>query len=242
MSTAVITAHMDVVAAERQARLDDPALGLRVLALKTYQQARFARTHADLLVHAQFGPAARFFLEDLYGPHDHEDRDAQFARIVPAISRLFPDEVVQTVEELSELHALSEQLDTAMAQWLPDTPWDAPQYVEAWQAVGQPSLRKHQLQLVLGLGQRLGVLTRKRLLRQALRLMHGPARAAGLGELQQFLERGFDTFAAMKDANTFLNVVQRREGMLMARLFEPDAVAVATARGVGVDDPIGQLP
>ncbi len=60
--------------------------------------------------------AARFFLDDLYGPEDFTRRDEQFARVVPGLVRLFPQEIVGTVISLGELHALSEQFDTAMAR------------------------------------------------------------------------------------------------------------------------------
>lgn len=239
---ATILAHLDAVAAERDARRNDAALGRRVLALKAYQQARFGRTHADMLAHPRYGPAARFFLEDLYGPADFADRDAQFARVVPAITRLFPTEIAQTVNALGELHALSEQLDTRMASHLPDTSWDRVAYLRAWQAMGQREARQHQLDLVLTLGRRLDHFTRSRLLRQTLRMMRGPARAAGLAALQTFLERGFDTFAAMKGAEPFLDAVQHREQAVIQRFFEPDAVALATAGRLDIGDPIGQLP
>ena len=48
-----ILAHLDAVAAERNARRNDATLGRRVQQLKAYQQARFARTHADSLAHAR---------------------------------------------------------------------------------------------------------------------------------------------------------------------------------------------
>lgn len=241
-SAATILAHLDAVAQERQSRLADAALGERVTALKTYQQARFSNTHADLLADATLGPAARFFLDDLYGPHDFADRDAQFARIVPAITRLFPGEIVDTVEALGELHALSERLDTLMASRLPAGRLSAPRYLQAWQAVGRPEARQHQLDLVLQLGRRLKGYTRNRWLRQTLRLMRSPARAAGLGALQAFLERGFDTFAGMADAGAFLRLVQSRENSAIQRFFDADAVAVATEGSASLHDPIGQLP
>lgn len=230
------------VEAERQARLHDPALARRVLALKRYQQARFARTHADLLADARFGPAARFFLEDLYGPQDFAERDAQFARIVPALVRMFPQEIVQTVQSLVELHALTESLDGRMAVALSTAEPDRISYVQAWQQVGSRTDRELQLAEVLSLGQQLDHYTRRPLLRQSLKLMRGPARTAGLGALQQFLERGFDTFGAMRGAQDFLDRVQQREQALMVRLFEPDAVASATRRVQGVTEVIGQLP
>jgi hypothetical protein len=239
---ATILAHLRAVAAERDARAADAALGRRVLVLKTYQHARFTRSHAAMLAHARYGPAAGFFLEDLYGPRDFADRDAQFARIVPAITRMFPHEVVQTVVALAELHALSEQLDSQMATHLPDATWGRADYLQAWQAVGRIDARLHQLDLVLDLGRQLDHFTRKRLLRQTLRVMRGPARAAGLAALQDFLERGFDTFAAMNGAEPFLEEVRILERATIERFFAPDAVAVATGTTLEFGDPIGQLP
>jgi hypothetical protein len=49
--------------------------------------------------------------------------------------------------------------------------------------------------------------------------MRGPASAAGLGILQAFLERGFDTFRDMRGAQEFLATVTLRERELAARLF-----------------------
>src|SRR5687768_10923895 len=110
--------HLRIVEAERARRAADPSLGERVRALKSYQQARFANTYADLLQTERYARATRFFLEELYGPHDFAQRDDQFARIVPALVRLFPDEMVDTVAVLGALHALSETLDTQTAQQL----------------------------------------------------------------------------------------------------------------------------
>ena len=42
----------------------------------------------------------------------------------------------------------------------------------------------------------------------------GPARAAGLGALQSFLESGFDTFRAMHGAREFLAQIETRERSL----------------------------
>ena len=237
-----ILAALAQVAAERQVRLADAELSRRVVALKAYQQRRFAHTHADTLAHPRHGPAARFFLDELYGPQDFTERDAQFARIVPATVRLFPQEIVVTVDALARLHALSEQLDTAMARQLADSPLDAAGYVLAWQATGQPDRRLQQLMLVLDLGQRLDRYTSQRWMRQSLKLMRTPARAAGLAALQAFLERGFDTFAGMRGAAAFLAEVQRREQSLIDWLFSAQALA-AVLRGIThVPDATGQLP
>jgi hypothetical protein len=239
---ASILAHLRQVEAERSARAADPDWAARVVALKAYQHARFARTHADLLADPRHSAAARFFLDDLYGPQDFAERDAQFARIVPALVRLFPAEVVATVDSLAALHALSESLDSRMARLLPAPSVDAEAYRHAWQATGRRADRERQIELVLGLGRQLEHYTRNRLLGASLHLMRGPARAAGLGSLQAFLERGFDTFAGLNrnpgGAGEFMQRIESREKALMQALFEADAVAGAT----DLPQALGQLP
>jgi hypothetical protein len=178
--------------------------------------------YADLMASPRYRDAARFFLDDLYGPFDFAQRDRQFARVVPGLVRLFPHEVVQTVCALGELHALSEQFDTAMAEAIGDGELDGAAYGRAWRAVGRPEQRGRQIDLILTLGEALERYTRNALLRHSLRLMRGPAHAAGLGALQAFLERGFDTFRAMRGAGEFLRLVEERERALAARLFAGD--------------------
>jgi hypothetical protein len=239
---ASILAHLQQVEAERAARAADPDWSGRVAALKAYQHARFARTHADLLADRRHAAAAGFFLDDLYGPQDFADRDAQFARIVPALVRLFPAEVVATVDSLAALHALSESLDSQMARSLPGPAIDSSIYQRAWQATGRRADRRRQIELVVILGQQLEHYTRNRWLGRSLRLMRGPARAAGLGSLQAFLERGFDTFADLNrhagGTAEFMNRIETREFELMNALFDTEAVAGATTR----PGPLGQLP
>jgi hypothetical protein len=238
-----ILASLQAVAAQRALRKQDPELRRYVQAMKAYQHGRFMATYADLLAHPRYGGAALFFLEDLYGPGDFTSRDDQFARIVPGLVRMFPRDIIGTVQSLGQLHALSEELDTAMG-----TAWrrmvlaeglidgnggdlvvDGARYAQCWRSVAGPQDRERQISLMLAVGEALEGYTRNPLLRTSLRLMRGPAQAAGLGALQAFLERGFDTFRAMGGAREFLAVIASRERALAAALFGgADAPAVAT--------------
>lgn len=239
-NTTSILSQLDIVTRERALRASEPALLASVVAVKAYQQRRFAMTYADLLHSVRYAGAARFFLDELYGPRDFSERDAQFARVVPALVRLFPQEIVETVDTLARLHALSETLDTAMARQLLGTAIDRPGYVSAWRAVGDRPGREMQIALTVAIGRDLDRLTRKPLLRTSLHLMRGPARAAGLPALQQFLELGFDTFKAMGGAEGFLAIVGDRERALARALFD----APESEAGVPVLDGalLGQLP
>lgn len=222
--------ELRAVDAERARRAADPELGACVQALKAYQQRRFARTYADLLASPRYAAATRFFLNELYGPGDYRQRDAQFARVIPTLTRLFPADVVDTVARLARLHALSERLDTHMAEHLMSPELTAREYAIAWRACGEPASRQQQIELTMAVGESLDRLTRKPLLRQSLKLMRGPAQMAGLGTLQNFLECGFDTFRAMGGATDFLSTVRQREEALAHGLFQGGAEA------------LGQLP
>ena len=236
-----ILQSLSAVDVERRKRAASPGMADIVAALKTYQQQRFARTHAALLAHPRYGRAANFFLNELYGPQDFTQRDAQFSRIVPALVRLFPADTVGTVESLAAVHALSERLDTAMAMHLAGAAPERASYVRAWQATGEPAARARQIELVMSVGQALDRHTRSFVLRASLKAMRGPARAAGMGALQTFLEAGFDAFGAMGGAKEFLAIIQARETALAKRLFDPVAVAAATAP-LAPDDVLAQLP
>lgn len=231
MSTtaAKIIAHLKTVDGERARRADVTGLNAGVIALKAYQQRRFSHTYADLLQSPRYGAASRFFLNELYGPSDFTQRDAQFARVVPALVRLFPSEIVDTVATLAELHALSETLDTAMARQLDGKSIQAISYVRAWQATGRVDGRQAQISLTLDVAARLDRFTGRGLVRNSLRLMRGPARAAGLSELQQFLESGFDTFRKMNGAGDFVALVEVREHALASALFEAELAAPGSA-------------
>jgi hypothetical protein len=218
-ANASILKDLAAVNAERQARVGDAGFAARVEAVKRYQQRRFELTYADLLAHPRYAGAANFFLNELYGPSDFTQRDAQFARIVPALVRLFPTEVVGTVQALAALHALSEQLDSRMGKAVTDADIDARQYAQAWQRCGDAPGRERQIALLEQVGHALDALTRNPLLRHSLRLMRGPARAAGMSALHTFLEAGFDTFRGMRGADEFLGLIGSRERALAASLF-----------------------
>ncbi|HNT40082.1 MAG TPA: hypothetical protein PKO45_13280 [Rubrivivax sp.] len=215
-----ILGWLATVEAEHARRRQDPALEARVLALKRYQQRRLEWTYRDLLASTRYAEAARFFLVDLYGPVDFRQRDREFARIVPKIEALFPQQTVATVWQLARLHALSEELDSAMANALDTLPIDPGVYASAWRRVGRENDRKRQLELVIQIGAALERMTRHAWLVNTLKWMRGPARAAGLSELQAFLERGLGSFRSMRGATEFLKVIEARESELMNGLFQ----------------------
>lgn len=211
------------VAASRAAAQAAPGLTARMHAIKQWQQTRLANTYADLAAQPRYAKASAFFFNEIYGPGDFTQRDTQFERIVPTMVRLFPQDTVATVALLVRLHALAEGLDLAMAQTLSSPQVDETIYAQAWRAVDRPAEREQQIVLLEQIGQALDRLTNNFMLRQGVRLMRGAAVAAGLGDLQSFLERGFDAFRAMGGADEFLATVAARERAQAQRLFAASA-------------------
>jgi hypothetical protein len=213
-----------------------PGLQAGVGTVKRIQARRFAGTYADLLADPRYASATRFFLDELYSDKDYAERDAQFSRIAGALERLFPQHVVTTAVELANLHALTEQLDHDMAvRWQQSASSgeeEVIRYSEAWRGVGRREDRLAQLQVVVDIGRELERLTRMPGLRLALRMMRGPASAAGMGSLQTFLEAGFDTFAQMarqrNGVDVFLATIRSRELAVIELLFDSDLVACGT--------------
>jgi hypothetical protein len=233
----IIRRSVAQVAALRKATADNPQLLLATKAIKIFQSRRFAGTYSDLLSSDVFSGAARFFLEELYSDRDFSSRDAQFARIAPAIETFFPKQVVSTAVALAELHALTEDLDHEMASnWAKLSPHgynDSERYVRCWQIVGRSNDRAKQLSEVLQVGAELERLTKKPGLRTLLRMMRRPAEVAGLGNLQLFLESGFDTFADFSSkkshANEFLATINDRESNWLQMLFSGETEASTNA-------------
>ena len=82
--------------------------------LRQWQADRLGRTHRDLLESDRYGPAAKFFLADLYGPGDSARRDADVIRVMPTAEKLLPESGIKVLAQAIELDALSEELDYLM--------------------------------------------------------------------------------------------------------------------------------
>jgi len=202
-------------------RLDgDAALRRRMQALATYQSARLARTYGDLQRTERYQPAVGFFLSDLYGPQDLSERDAQVLRALDKLKRFLPGNALLALARAFELHVMSIELDADTAAALPgDAVPDERRYADAYRAAGRAGDRARQIELIGDIGALLDGLAHRPEVGLAIRLARGPAHAAGFGQLQDFLERGFDAFRTMDGAQEFLAAIDGRERALMERLF-----------------------
>lgn len=215
-STEAMNRHLQQLKALRGADRSTP---LRLLELKRWQSARLAASYADAAGEPRFRAATGFFLDDLYGPKDFSARDQEMMRIVPVMARILPASAIETAALAIELEALSEDLDRRLARALSAGPITEATYADAYRSSSTRGERERQVELIGEVGRRLDALVKKPLVFGTLKLMRRPARLAGLADLQDFLERGFDAFRAMRGAEPFIELVRERETAILNRLF-----------------------
>ena len=160
-------------------------------------------------------------MSDIYGPKDLNRHEKAVRRIMPLMLAVLPVAGLETVADAFELNALSESLDAAMLVALGDKVFQMTDadYSAAYRAVDRYSDRERQIELILQLGRSLDRLTKKPLIGTTLTMMRGPAAAAGLLDLQEFLERGYTAFKKMKGAEEFLGKIVSRERALLEETF-----------------------
>lgn len=191
-------------------------------ALRAFQAQRLEASFADVLADPEMHAAARFFLSDLYADRDFSARDRDIDRIMPVMVHLLPESLLRAARDAIELHVLSHVLDLRVARAMDAMRirrLDAERYGEAYRAAGLPLLRQRQIKQVLSVGHSLDAAVQRHGVRRILRASRFPARAAGLSELQGFLERGFDAFAKLDGADPFLKRIARGEAEISRRLF-----------------------
>ena len=193
--------------------------------LQRWQQRRLSCSFDDFERQEGFRPAVEFFLSEIYGGQDFRSRDQDISKVMPVMVRFLPDRALHTMSEAFELQAISLEFDMDMAAWMAAQEidqLDMVRYGEVYRACSDRGGRERQILLIRTLGYDLDSLVRKPFVNSLVRLLRGPAHAAGFGELQEFLESGLESFRALEDAAYFVESIYEREWAAMQRLFAGD--------------------
>ena len=192
-------------------------------ALQAWQRTRLRNSYTDLLIKQKFRAAGRFFLDELYGGEDFIRRDQDVDRVYPVMSRLLPADMLQTLANAMALQVISIDFDIRMTRRLvsmaiPASAIDQKLYGDCYRAVGRHRDRQRQIELILDLGHDLNRIVQRPIVVALIKLMHGPAHAAGFGALQNFLESGLKAFKLLGDGTKFIDTIAAREAEFARRL------------------------
>ena len=208
------------------AKFDDPGFPLAELGvLQAWQRRRLADSFEDFFEQERYIAAGKFFLTELYGGLHFRERDQEMERVLPVMIRMLRDDMLLALAEAFELQSLSLDLDIDMMQALQQSGWNelnTDRYGAVYRTCGRASDRKRQIELIKHLGLELNELVHHRLVLLLIRTLRGPARAAGFGLLQSFLEQGLFAFRVMGDGTEFVETVWSREIVVMHKLLAGD--------------------
>jgi hypothetical protein len=212
---------------EEQPPIQTKSLDPQMAMLRAWQSKRLERTHADLLTSPRYGPASRFFIEEIYAARDFSQRDQDIEYLYEMMSRILPDILLGLVRNAAEINDLTNGLDEALLKVLVKELGVTDQiteglYAQAYRICDNYDQRLYQIELLIKIGRQVDISTRLPLVGTALRLARVPARQAGWGDLYDFLNDGFKAFKHMHGAGEFLKTVQERETRILNRIFAND--------------------
>ena len=190
--------------------------------LQKWQRQRLAESYSDLIRQESYRPACEFFLEELYAGLDFLKRDQEVAKVMPVMEKFLPGKVLLIMAGAFELQALSLEFDLEMAERLDSSgvvDLDIASYGVIYRSCGNRPLRERQILLIRDLGNELAKLVHKPLVVRLIRMMRGPAYAAGFEKLQAFLESGVLSFRKLEDPDYFIDAIYNREWLSMQELF-----------------------
>ena len=190
--------------------------------LQQWQRHRLTESFSDLMALDSYRPACDFFLAELYGGLDFLERDQDMEKVMHVMVRFLPNKTLLSLAGAFELQAVSLEFDMEMAEIMDSsniTSLEVAAYTSVYRRCGQRSKREIQILLIQRLGQDLARLMNKPLVAALVRLLRGPAHAAGFGKLQEFLETGLSAFRELEDPDYFIDTIYQREWLTMQKLF-----------------------
>lgn len=192
--------------------------------LQTWQTQRLLTTHDDLWQSKRFKPAMQFFIDELYGPKDFSQRDAELSRVVPKMAKILPDKALISLEAALKLNSLSLELDLTLLAKLGQQTLDRDSYFESYRASNNQAKRKDQIQLLENLGLDLAQVVKISGISAILMLSRKPAKVAGVQSLHEFLEKGFKSFKKLGKVHDFIDPIIYRERQMMNDLFSATGI------------------
>lgn len=185
----------------------------------------------DMQARPDQAAAVAFIISDLAGV-EISQRDQEFAKVVPMMVRLLPKNVLASAAAAMRLNASVLENNLAICQSI-----DAAhllsgkvrerEYAEACRCVTSYEECMELVGLTAQLGHELQHAIEIPMIGVTLKAMRGPARLAGIGALQSFLETGFRTFAALENVDQFLSEIEQRMDRIFRRIYRGPITALA---------------
>ena len=199
------------------------------LKIRQWQTQRLAKTYEDFAKMKRYKKATEFFETDLYGAEDFSQRDADVERVYPIMEKMLSDQAVESITLAIDLHVLTQELDAKLESEVSkrignEDALTAQIYGDSYRACDNRKQRIQQIECLISIGKVLDEVVTNPVLYATIKVVRIPARLAGFGSLQDFVETGFSAFRKMKGAQEFLQAIYDREIEIMETLFDGRAL------------------
>lgn len=188
------------------------------------QLGYFLPRYDDLRDRPGYDAAIDFVVADLTGS-GIADRDRELNKVVPVMSRMLPERALAVLAMAMELNARILEINLDIEAVLHEQLVRGGDITERdYCLASREASSFDEFRALVGMtrraGEALAHIVEMPMIRSLMRSMRLPARLAGFGDLQAFLEKGFHTFVAVPDVPEFLDVMEHRMTKVFYRVFE----------------------
>jgi hypothetical protein len=189
------------------------------------RSTRMLVAYADLRRQNRYIAAVDFLINDLFGPNSLCYRELGLEKAEATMLRVLPSDLLRAVAQAVEFSLLTMRLDLQLAEILEHTHssrTEEPNNEDlraALRATGAYADYRHQIALVLEIGAEIESIVHKPFVTIGLKMCRQPARVMGLGELQDYLERGVAAFKGMRGSTEFFRTFEQRETEYLQTVF-----------------------
>lgn len=195
--------------------------------LQKWQAERMKKTHEQLLDDEKYRDATLFFLEDIYGGIDLSDLANEAERAMNKALKILPEKVMATSAHALELNALSAELDELLALALfyemEKEEFSMEDYTQAFRMSAAKELRDRQTLLARELAVGLDKYVRSRVIYATFKMVRRPAHKAGIGNLYNFMGKGFEVMRPMGSASLVVHAILEKEEEAIERIYQGEA-------------------
>jgi hypothetical protein len=212
--------------------LDDPAFLRLYERFIEVQLAYFLPQYDDLRDRPGYDAAIDFVVTDLTGTGT-ASRDHDLERVAGVMSRMLPTAALEAMIIAMKLNTRILAINVDIAALLAERlraggSISERDYCLANRQVTTFAEARSLIAMSREAGRALDRFAHVPLIRNISHSMRIPARLAGFGDLQAFLEKGLDTFLGVADVEEFLDIVGERMMLVFRRVLEEDPASLDT--------------
>jgi hypothetical protein len=189
------------------------------------RSTRMLVAYADLRRQNRYMAAVDFLINDLFGPNSLCYREIGLQKAEATMLRVLPSDLLRAVAQAVEFSMLTIRLDLQLAEILEHTHGSTTKEPgneglrAALCATGAYEDYRRQIRMVIEIGAEIELIVHKPFVTIGLKMCRQPARVMGLGELQDYLERGVEAFKKMKGSTEFFRLFEQREAEHLRTVF-----------------------